>query len=166
MKKILYALLFALLALSIWNCEKDDICEEGTPTTPRLIVEFYDNAVPSSKKSINDLKVTAQGQTNFLEFDATSKVELPLNINENTVVFQMNLNSKDAAIENTDNITINYTRNDIFISRACGYKSVFTLNDNPNGMTITPDSNNWIKEISIQKFVIDNENEIHVKIFY
>jgi ABC-type enterochelin transport system substrate-binding protein len=168
MKKILFGLFSLLFAFSFWNCEKDDICEEGTPTTPRMIVEFYDNAVPTNPKTVTDLKVTAAGQTTSLEFNAVSKVQLPLKVNENSVNYELLLNSKNAntTLQNADLITINYTRNDVFISRACGNKTVFNLNENPNGVALTADTNNWIKEINIQEFVIENENEIHVKIFF
>lgn len=154
--------------MTIFNCEKDDICEEGTPTTPRLIVEFYDNAVPTNKKTVTDLKITATGQTNSLDFNAVSKIELPLKVNENTVSYQLVLNSKNTntALQNQDIIDISYTRKDVYISRACGFKTVFNLNENPNGILLTPDTDNWIKEINIQKFVIENENETHVKIFF
>ncbi|RXR16281.1 hypothetical protein EQG63_11690 [Flavobacterium amnicola] len=168
MKKILFGLFTLLFALSIWNCEKDDICEDGTPTTPKLIIEFYDNDNPTNTKNVTDLKVTAEGMTSSLEYNAVSKIELPLKTDADLVKYNLVLNSKNADItlQNEDKITINYTRKDIYISRACGFKTLYNLNTNPNGMPLTTDSNNWIKEIKIQKFTIENENETHVKIFF
>ncbi|MES2811555.1 MAG: DUF6452 family protein [Bacteroidota bacterium] len=168
MKKILFGLFTLLFALSFWNCEKDDICEEGTPTTPRLIIEFYDNVSPTNKKTVTDLKVTADGMTTSLEFNGVSKIELPLKTDADVVNYTFVLDSKnaDTSLQNPDQITINYTRKDVYVSRACGYKTVYELNPNPNGMVRTPDSDNWVKEINIQKFTIENENETHVKIFF
>jgi hypothetical protein len=168
MKKILFGLFTLLFALSIWNCEKDDICEDGTPTTPKLIIEFYDNDNPTNTKNVTDLKVTAEGMTSSLEYNAVSKIELPLKTDADLVKYNLVFNSKNAdiALQNEDKITINYTRKDIYISRACGFKTLYNLNANPNGMALTTDSNNWIKEIKIQKFTIENENETHVKIFF
>lgn len=168
MKKILFGLFTLLFALSFWNCEKDDICEEGTPTTPKLIIEFYDNASPTNKKMVTDLKVTADGMTTSLDFNAVSKIELPLKTDANVLNYSFVLDSKNTntSLQNPDVITINYTRKDVYISRACGYKTIYELNANPNGMVRTPDSDNWVKEINIQKFTIENENETHVKIFF
>jgi len=50
MKKYIITSLALLLAVSFWNCEKDDICAETTPTTPKLVIEFYDNANPTVLK--------------------------------------------------------------------------------------------------------------------
>lgn len=168
MKKILFALFTLLFAFSIWNCEKDDICEDGTPTTPKLIIEFYDNSSPTNKKNVTDLKVTAEGMTSSLEYNAVSKIELPLKTVADQVNYNLVFDSKnaDVALQNEDKIAINYTRENIYISRACGFKTVYKLNPNPNGMSFIPDTDNWIKEITIQKFTIENENETHVKIFF
>ena len=166
MKKILYFLLPFTFGLS--SCEKDDICEDGTPTTPKLIIEFYDNDNPTNTKNVTDLKVTAEGMTTSLEYNAVSKIELPLKTDADLVKYNLVFNSKnaDVALQNEDKITINYNRKDIYISRACGFKTLYNLNANPNGMVLTTDPDNWIKEITIQKFTIENENETHVKIFF
>jgi len=168
MKKILFGLFTLLFAFSIWNCEKDDICEDGTPTTPKLIIEFYDNSSPTNKKTVTDLKVTADGMTASLEYNAVSKIVLPLKTDANLVNYNLVFDSKnaDVTLQNQDKIAINYSRKDVYISRACGFKTIYNLNANPNGMVLTPDANNWIKEITIQKFTIENENETHVKIFF
>lgn len=168
MRKILFGLFTLLFALSIWNCEKDDICEENTPTTPKLIIEFYDNESPTNKKNITDLKVTAAGMSSSIEYNAVSKIQLPLKTDANLVNYNLIFDSKnaDVALQNEDKITINYSRKDVYISRACGFKTIYNLNANPNGMSFVPDADNWIKEIAIQKFTIENENETHVKIFF
>lgn len=167
MKKILFGLFSILFAMTIFNCEKDDICEEGTPTTPRLIVEFYDNNNPTVKKNVTNLAVVGENMTDSLKFNGVSKIEIPLKTNANNSNFSFVFDSANSntSLINNDNVEVNYLRNDVFISRACGYKTVFEL-DNSNGMEFTPDSNNWIKEIAIQNHNILNENEVHVKIFF
>lgn len=164
MKKILFGLFTLLFVLSFWNCEKDDICEDGTPTTPRMIVEFYDNNNPTNKKTVTDLKITASGMTTSLEFNGVSKIEVPLKVNENTVNYSFILNSKSTTSALEDNISINYTRKDVYISRACGYKTQFELNS-ANGVTVSTPKK-WIQEATVQKTTIENENETHVKIFF
>ena len=56
MKKILLVFLIGWLTLS---CEKDDVCDASTPTTPRLIIKFYDNQNPASVRLVKDLKITS-----------------------------------------------------------------------------------------------------------
>lgn len=167
MKKFLLITVFTITAISLWNCEKDDICEDGTPTTPRMIIEFYDNNNPTAKKTVTNLAVVAQDITDTLLFNGVSKIEIPLKTNAENVSFNFVHDSKNeiVSLRNTDGVIANYTHNDVFISRACGYKTVFTLND-PDGLDFTADSDNWIKEIAIQNHNILNENEVHVKIFF
>ena len=55
MKKIISLLLLFTFGLS--SCEKDDICDANTPTTPRLVITFYDNAAPTTLKTVTNLKV-------------------------------------------------------------------------------------------------------------
>ena len=167
MKKILFGLFSILFAMTIFNCEKDDICEEGTPTTPRMIIEFYDNNNPTAKKTVTNLAVVAQNITDTLLFNSVSKIEIPLKTNAENVNFNFVHDSKNTTVSlrNKDEVIANYTHNDVFISRACGYKTVFTLNNN-DGLDFTADSDNWIKEIAIQNHNILNENEVHVKIFF
>ena len=64
MKKYSILILVSLFAFSFWNCEKDDICAETTPTTPRVVIEFYDAANPTVLKSVTNLGVLAPGFTN------------------------------------------------------------------------------------------------------
>ena len=168
MRKLKIIIIAIFIANLFLGCEKDDICEAGTPTTPRMIVEFYDNLNPTVKKTVTNLGIVADGMTTGLLFNGVSKIEVPLQTTADITKYSFIYDSQniDLSIRNEDKITINYTRNDAFISRACGYKTVFTLLDNPNGIVKTIDTNNWIKEIVIQKYKILNEDEVHVKIFF
>ena len=69
MKKIVFITLSLLIAVSFWNCEKDDICAEGTPVTPRLIIEFYDAANPSVLKNVTNLRVEEFGTDEGVVFN-------------------------------------------------------------------------------------------------
>jgi hypothetical protein len=78
MKKIVVITLSLLLAVSFWNCEKDDICAEGTPVTPRLIIEFYDAANPTVLKSVTNLGVIEPTFTEGFGFTGVNKIQVPL----------------------------------------------------------------------------------------
>jgi hypothetical protein len=167
MKKIVLITLSLLLAFSFWNCEKDDICAEGTPTTPRVIIEFYDAANPTVLKNVTNLKVTETNLTNGFGFSGVSKIQVPLRTNtEETILnFIQNGNDTNTTDDNTDEVIFNYVTQEVYISRACGYKMTFEL-DAIDGTVITPDANNWIQNIIVNQPNIETENEVHVKIYF
>lgn len=167
MKRYLVTICIVVFAISFWNCEKDDICAEGTVTTPRLVIEFYDSASPTTLKNVTNLGVISPSFTEGFAFDAESKIEVPLRTNQDTTTLQFieNGSDSDTSNDNIDEITFNYIRQDIYISRACGYKTNFTLSDT-NPIVITNDGNNWISSATIEQAIITNENEVHVKIYF
>ena len=57
MRKFSSILLVLLLAVSFWNCEKDDICAEGSGNTPFMVIEFYDIANPAVLKNVINLEI-------------------------------------------------------------------------------------------------------------
>ena len=164
MKKIAFITLSLLLAVSFWNCEKDDICAEGTPVTPRVIIEFFDATNQTTPKNVTNLGVIATGFTEGFEFNGTNKIEVPLRTNVDTTELQFILNGTDNDPANNETValTFNYGRSDVFISRACGYKTTFDVtNVLPTDFTGT-----WISSLTIEQPNIINENETHIKIYF
>ena len=164
MKKIV---LLLLLTITFSSCEKDDICAEET--TPRLVIEFYDISNPSNLKNVLNLKVTVEGQTELGTYNGVNKVELPLDITNDITKYSLILNSASSTGSNQDLLQFNYTRQNVFVSRACGYKTIFELNATPNGViktdSTTPDGF-WIQDINIITTNIETENETHIKIYF
>jgi hypothetical protein len=164
MKKIV---LLLLLTITFYSCEKDDICAEET--TPRLVLEFYDISNPSNLKNVLNLKVTGEGQTELGTYNGVNKVELPLDITNDITKYSLILNSASSTGANGDFLQFNYTRQNVFVSRACGYKTIFELNATPNGViktdSTTPDGF-WIQDINIVTTNIETENETHIKIYF
>jgi hypothetical protein len=177
MKKLL---LLLLLILSFSGCEKDDICAEET--TPRLIIEFYDISNPSNLKNVLNLKVKGEGAIDFIVFNESlpvdnpnrylfngNKLELPLKINDSITKYSLILNSTSTTNANEDFLQFNYTPQNVFVSRACGYKTIFTLNAAPDGVIQTDadlPNNFWILDYSILTTNITTENETHIKILF
>jgi hypothetical protein len=161
--------LFLVVVFSIFfsGCEKDDICDANTPTTPKVVIEFYDAANPTTLKNVTNLGVIAPGFTNGFEFTATSKIKVPLKTFQDTSIlyFIQNGSIDPTTDDNLDEITFNYTRKTVYVSRACGYKTLFTLNTT-NPITVTPDSNNWIQNVIVSQPNIENEDETHIKIYF
>ena len=166
MKKII--LLLILLSLSLSSCEKDDICDATTATTPKLILEFYDTLHPTVLKNVTNLAVREINSSEILLFTEKSKIEIPLKTNFNITKFSFILNSTAITIDNEDFLEFNYTRENIFVSRACGFKTIFTLN------AITPiikteptiPDGSWVQNTTVETSNITSENEIHVKIYF
>lgn len=168
MRKLKIFAIALLLANSFWSCEKDDICPEGTPTTPQVVIEFYDAANPENLKNVN-LRVVSPGFPEDTETNVhpgVSKIKVPLKTNEDETVLQFiqNGDDSDSINDNTDVLTFNYSRTDIYVSRACGYKTVFQLNE--GSPTLTNDGSNWISSLNVTQSNIQYENETHIKIYF
>ena len=125
--KIIQLLFICLLTVTFSSCEKDDICDATTDTTPKLIVEFYDILNPSIKKNVTNLAVKELNTTENITFTGVSKIQIPLKTNQDFTKYSFILNSTNANINNEDFLQFNYARQTIFVSRACGFKTNFTL---------------------------------------
>ncbi len=164
MKRIL---LLLLASFFFSGCEKDDICDANTPTTPKVVIEFYDVTNPTVLKNVVNLGVIAPGFTNGFGFANTSNIKVPLKTFQDSSVlyFIQNGSAEPTSDDNQDEVTFNYIRRTEYISRACGYKTLYTL-DATNPVTVTPDASNWIQNVIVSQPNIENENETHVKIYF
>lgn len=168
MKNILRYVLLCSISLGYMACERDDICLEEI--TPDLIIRFYDINNPGTLKTVLGLKVNIQGiegeYTNGTITTFTDSIAIPMEVTQNTTHFILTLPSDDTTTLdiNPDTITLSYTQEDIFISRSCGYKTIF----NDVSATLVIDEDNWIKalETTTDPFQITDENEAHVKIYH
>ncbi|RZJ36705.1 MAG: hypothetical protein EOO51_00900 [Flavobacterium sp.] len=169
MKKIVFASLLLLLVGAVfWNCEKDDICDESTATTPRIVLSFYDINDPTTLKNVNSLAITGEGVTDPIgTYSAVSTIKLPLKTTDDITRYSLVLNSTDATFSNSDNLEFNYARNDVYISRACGYKTLFNLDPVIPVVKTDPVADGfWIQNITVNQANINNEDETHVNIYF
>ena len=141
------------IILLITSCQKDDICID--PTTPNLVIRLYDSNNPSNYKARTHLTVWAEGHDILSGYDDVSKdsIALPLNPAEDFTIYHLSSGGVD------DTITINYTRDEIFVSRSCGYKYNFS------GLNLTNVTNNWILNAQVTNQTVENETE-HIKILH
>ncbi len=166
MKKTLSLLLLLIITSS--SCEKDDICDAATSTTPRLVIEFYDINNPSVLKNVSNLSVIGEGMTEaLLQNSNANTISIPLKTTENTTSYRFVLNS-GTPFDNEDVIKFDYTHENLYVSRACGFKTIFTLNaTNPYTHTdATVTDGLWIKQIVLNSSAIENEKKTHVKIYF
>ena len=179
MKKI--SLLIALLfIIGNYSCERDDICPESTPTTPRLIIDFFDITDQDTQKNVFDLRVQGIGNENTLPgFNVASSantITLPLRTDANETQYSLHIDyaindngtpddtSDDFAEGNEDIISITYTTEEVYVSRACGYKTIFKN----VSITIQTDSDNWIlsRESINDNQSVEDETTTHFNIFH
>ena len=179
MKKFIYKIV-TLTLISLTACESDDICDSTIATTPSLVIEVYDRTNTATLKSVTNLKVREINATSFMTFSESgtqflnvNKFKLPLKNNSNSVKFELTLNGdlvngQPHPAVNKDIITFNYTRKDIYISRACGFKTNFVMGDFTfaNVDDFPGENFKWINNVQLINNSITNENEIHLKIFY
>ncbi len=165
MKKILALIL--LLTVTT-NCEKDDICPETTATTPKLIIRFYD--ITDQTEALRVLGLQVQGVDNeeiYQSAFSTDSLPIPLKTDDIITSFKLH---KEYAVDgngiitgNEDIINIQYSTEEVYVSRACGYKSIFKNVE----LTVVDDDDNWIQLIQIENpLTVDNETTAHVKIFH
>ena len=164
-----------MLSFAISSCEKDDICDEDTATTPKLVINFYDFYNATEAKEVTDLTIIASGMTEGVTYDDStlingSTVSIPLKTDANTTTYSfiLNYDNDDPALTNEDVFQFDYLTTDIFVSRACGYKTTFAF-DGAHTVTLTDGSANdalWIKYFVIKTQTIDNEDETHIDIYF
>ncbi|QLE01579.1 hypothetical protein HX109_08380 [Galbibacter sp. BG1] len=186
MKKLLFILFIFGIGAGIFSaCEKDDICPPETLTTPYLKVGFFNFNNQEREKAVPKLRVlgvnVAEDGTytivdtlnTFPDRSNRVAVDLPLKTSENTSTFLLINNSRDnedgEEIGNIDTLQFNYTRQERFISRGCGYGVNFTdlvtiLNPDYNDTVQNP--NEWVTAIFDQETNLENQDTIHVKIFH
>lgn len=159
MKKYLTLL---LLFSFIVSCEKDDICIDET--TPHLIIVFYDKDDATTRKKVAELQVDIKSTNEELvkidTFKATDSIAIPLQVNNDFTEIHLTKILEDKDTKEKDIFTLNYKREDIFVSRSCGYKTIFKSN------TISDVTENWIDNITIITPDIVDEETTHIHIFH
>ncbi len=166
--KTLYITLFSLILSIIWSCERDDICIEEN--TPHLIIRFFDHENPTDYKKVINLKVQIEGidgdYVNETITAFTDSIAIPVKVTEDITSFKLiiNGNDQDDTNDNEDVFDLNYIREDVFVSRSCGYKTLYY----DVTTSLINDNDNWIRSIETVKDPQDilNQNSDHVKIFH
>jgi hypothetical protein len=180
------------------NCERDDICSADTSTTPRLLIEFTDIVNQDELKTVPGLTVYGDRpditipdnedisgailiepfETGRLFNRSTNSAKPPLIIGEEGIettarfVFErrtdLRLDQDDQTESNPDIVEVSYVTEYVYVSRACGFKSIFTT----LRVNVIPDEDNWILGVSFpdnnstDNITIENENSTHVNLLH
>ena len=157
--------IFLCILLGLIACTKDDICSEDTPTTPLLVIEFRDINNRLNAKEVSDLLIRLNDAEETVVQQSVNDtiVNLPLDLNASSTEYSFILNGSDTLNFNTDVIQFNYEREDIYINRACAFKSVYRdfivdLSEEIN--------TNWILDFEILQPSIEDETSPHLTIYH
>lgn len=167
MKKLILLLIIGA-SFGQSSCERDDICAETTPTTPLLIIRFYDANDPSEFKAPNNLSIVAleslDPSTAFLTTSSDS-IAIPLRTVQEFTTFSFTINSgvSDEEAQNEDILTFIYTTEEEFVNKACGFRIVYEDLQDANA----PQADGaWIQNIEIENPTVNDQTEAHVSIFH
>ena len=154
---ILRSIKLILLFFLIISCEKDDICLEGSANTNRITIGFMNNET-ESLTSISLINIRGVKKDSIIhETINTDKLKLPLNISSNKTDYILNYN------DIIDTLSIKYRAIHEYLNRGCGFISNFILDSSTENINNT---HGWIKEISIVKDSIFNEEKTNLYIHF
>ena len=151
-----------LMFLILFSCEKDDICLEGTPATPRMIILFKDHENPQAKKGVTELLIRGIGLEDDLTVYSGDSIAIPLRNNYEFTQYEFTLNTSSPSL--SDSLQINHRQFDTYINRACGYKSTFIF-ENPFYYKLTQ-GEGWIKSIEKIKDTLSDEKSSHLAVYH
>ncbi len=160
LKKIIYYSLFTIFLL---NCEKDDICLDGTPGTPRLIIRFFDHDERITPKSLSNTTIKAISNDEVYTVFSGDSLGIPLKLISNSTIYTFKRVDVSSNQEKVDTLKFNYKREDYYTNRACGFLS--------NIIFTTPaieilDKESIFLGFKILKDTIKNENQAHLAIYH
>lgn len=159
-KRILF---YSLLIIFIFNCEKDDICLEGTPGTPRLIIRFFDQNEKIIPKPLSNLTIKALSKDEDYVIFSGDSLGIPLKLISNSTIYTFTYLDILDNQEKIDTLKFNYKREDYYVNRACGFLS--------NLIFTTPaleilDKESIFLGFKILNDTIKNENQAHLAIYH
>ena len=154
MIKGLHLILISLIL--ILSCEKDDICIEGSDNTNRITIGFLDDKTKNPTGiSLVNLKSIGNDSIIHKTFSGQS-IKLPLKVSSTKTQFLLDNNDL------IDTLTIYHQSIHQYLNRSCGYKSNFII----NSQTEITKQTGWIREISVIKDSIFNEEQTNIFIHY
>lgn len=154
---------YSLLIIFIFNCEKDDICLEGTPGTPRLIIRFFDQNEKIIPKPLSNVTVKALSKDEDYVVFSGDSLGIPLKLISNSTIYTFTYLDVLNNQEKIDTLKFNYKREDYYVNRACGFLS--------NLIFTTPaleilDKESIFLGFKILNDTIKNENQAHLAIYH
>lgn len=159
MKKLLF---FIGILGCLASCQHSDICTENEPSTPKVLIKFYNIDKPTKLKKVEDFNAKEiNSEEYYFENPKTDTlIKLPLKTNEQTTAYRLVI-LQDSIQEKSDILEFNYTNEEVYISRACGFKNGFH-----EISTELIENDTWIKNVEIRQENIIDEKQTHIYIYH
>lgn len=164
MRRLAIAFL-VITSVSIYaGCTADDICSEETQTTPNMVISFANNSISGVAKPLDSLKITNLDYDDKVVWNApadTISIPLSTEVDRSTYAFTI---FKDST-RYTNVYQFDYRREEVYISRACGFKMHYT---NLEAEAIPNEDNTptWAKNITVLNPIIEDEKSTHITILH
>ena len=157
-------ILFFTIALTFYGCTRDDICPDGTPTTPLLIITFNDIANPLVAKEVTSLTVDTDYTTSVRVIDhvQTDSIAIPLRPGDDSTQYRFILDEGETS-ELIDIYEFSYDRLNVYVNRACGFKTTYSSLSAGEDLSGPID---WIIDININKTTVEDETAAHITILH
>lgn len=157
-----------IVVFTLNGCTRDDICPEGAAITPNLVITFNDINNQNNRKKVIRLTVETDYEmgTTIFSLRETDSIAIPLDVNSDTTKYrfiQTTILEDDETVENTDRFTFVYNRKDLYVNRACGFRTEL---DGFDAVLEDEASDNWIKDFTIKRDNIVDEEQAHLTIFH
>src|SRR5690554_3709303 len=112
-------ILLLLLVSALKGCTRDDICPEGTATTPKLIIVFNNNLNPNNRKAVDSLSIETDYENSVLVLakTITDSIAIPLSTTSDTTKYRF-IRTRGTAENpeiNIDNVMFIYSRQDLYV---------------------------------------------------
>jgi hypothetical protein len=122
---------------------------------------FYDNANQSEKKVVSNLKIAIDSLGTFIAINpiASDSITIPLRVDIDLTKIRLTKQETDED-EIIDDFTLNYLRDEVFVSRSCGFKTTYSETEIENL------TSNWINSLTINNQIITDETAKHISIFH
>lgn len=151
------------VCLLLFGCTRDDLCPAGAAVTPNLIIRFKDVANPENPKQVAlNIFTGDANEKPILRWNITDSIALPLDVNRNRTdyIIEKYLFVENDTLYWQDRLHVTYDRKDIYVNRACGFRSEFYE------FQAEAESDNWIQAIMINKDSITDEKAAHLTVFH
>ncbi len=148
---------FFLLFFLITSCEKDDVCLGGSANTNRITIGFINSETESfASLSLKNIRGINKDSIIYEDID-TDRLKLPLNTASKRTDYVLSYN------EIEDTLSIKHNNIHEYLNRGCGFISNFILDSTTKDLV---NSYGWIKEITIVKDSIFNEDKTNLYIYF
>lgn len=157
----------AIVAFTLLSCEKDDICAGEESVTPNVVINLFDRLDTEALKPAAKIAIIANGFTDTLFFTNQSKIDLPLQINTNETIWNVVLylpTVNNDTLFKKDQLKFTYTPEALYVSKACGYKTIFHDFNAVKIANTTGDE--WIQSIYKLTNEISNNENTHIQLYY